>query len=398
MVSHGLGRYVELFRQPFVGALLGWSILARLCIAMTPLALLLLVRSESSSYAAAGAVAGAYSVGVGIGGPIAGRQVDRRGRAQVLQPRALAFAVALGVVAVLAVTNGPIVVLGLVAVVAGLVLPPIGASVRTLLPSLAPGELRTTAFALEATVQEVFFVAGPLLVALFTLIHSTAAVIGAAVTCLVGTTILSRLRPVRETAPTRHGDHSWIGSLGAPGVQTILGLAVFMGLAFGPLEVAMPGFAESHGSRAQAGLLLACFSGGSLVGGFAAGLRHGVDDGMRLRLFATILPAALALPLLATSIPLMCLLVFCAGLPIAPAITGAYGLVDRVAPVGTHAETFAWIGTAITIGISTGMAVGGWIVDAHGVRASITCGVAAAVIGALFVATRRESLQPAVVI
>jgi len=394
VVAHGIGRYAELFRQPFVAPLLGWSIVARLCLGMTPLALLLLVRAEGSSYTAAGGVAAAYSVGIGIGAPIAGRQVDRRGRLHVLFPRALAFTAALVAVAVLAVTNRPIVALALAAAVAGLLLPPVGASVRTLLPDLAPGDLRSTAFALEASLQEVFFVAGPLLVALLAAIRPVAAVLGAAVTCCVGTLMLTRLAPIRETKPASTGARTWFGSLRAPGVQTILGLAIFMGLAFGTLEVAMPGFAEEHGSRALAGLMLASFSCGSLVGGLVVGLRHGVDDRTRLRLFAAVLPFGLALPLLATSIPLMCLLVFCAGLPIAPLITGAYGLVDRVAPPGTYAETFAWIGSAITAGISSGTAVGGWIVDVHGVRTSITCGVLAAALGAVFVAVRRRSLDP----
>lgn len=389
----GFGHYAELFRQPHVAPLLGWGIVSRLCVGMTPLALLLVVRDEGFSYTAAGAVTAGYTVALGLGAPYSGRRVDRRGRLRVLLPRAILYPAALGAVAVLGVTGGPIVALGCAAAVAGLLMPPVGASIRTLLPALAPGDLRSTAFALEAALQEVFFVAGPLLVALLATIGPVAALVGAAATAFVGTVALTRLPPIRETVPPTAGAGHWIGSLGAPGVQTILGLAVFMGLAFGPLEVAMPGFAEQHGSRELAGLALASFSGGSLVGGLLVGLRRGVDDRTRLRLFAAVLPVGLALPLLATSIPLMCALIFLAGLPIAPLITGAYGLVDRVAPPGTHAETFAWIGTAITAGISTGTALGGWLVDAHGVRVTIACGVAAAVLGALFVAARRGTLH-----
>ena len=137
----------------------------------------------------------------------------------------------------------------------------------------------------------------------------------------------------------------------------------------------MPGFAERHGSRALAGLALASFSGGSLVGGLVIGLRHAVEDRNRVLVFTALLPVGLALPLLADSISVLCALVFVAGLPIAPLVTGAYGLVDRIAPPGTHAETFAWIGTAISSGIAGGTAVGGWLVDSHGVRTSIAVGV-----------------------
>ena len=391
----GLGRYATLWRQPHVAALLWWGIVSRLCLGMTPLALLLLVRSEGSTYAAAGGVAAAYTVAVGAGAPFAGRRIDRHGRAHVLVPRAVAYPVLLSAVALLGVAGAPVVALAFVAAAAGAALPPVGASLRTLLTAIAGGELRSTAFALEASLQEVFFVGGPLLVALLASIRPFAALLGAAATACVGTLALVRIPPVRDTPPPDRADRTWIGALVSPGVRTVIVLAAFMGLAFGPVEVAMPAFTEHHGSRALAGLALAAFSGGSLAGGLVSGLRHGFDDRTRVLLFSTVLPVALALPLLADSIPAMCGLMFAAGLPIAPLIIGAYGLVERVAPPGTHAETFAWIGTAITSGIAGGTAVGGWIVDQHGVRLSIACGVAAACVGALLMAARRETIASA---
>jgi MFS family permease len=388
----GVGRYAALLRLPHVAPLLGWGMVARLSLGMTPLALILVVRSAGASYTAAGGVAAAYSIAIAAGAPFAGRQVDRRGRVHVLLPRAVAYPALLGAVALLGLVDAPVAVLAAGAAGAGALLPPVGASVRTLLPSIAPGELRSTAFALEASLQEVFFVGGPLLVALLATIRPFAALLGAAVTAGVGTLALTRVAPVRETEPPVVEERTRIGALGARGVRTIVSLAVFMGLAFGALEVAMPGFAERHGSRALAGLALASFSAGSLVGGLVTGLRHGVDDRARVLVFATLLPAGLALPLLAGSIPVMCALVFVAGLPIAPLVTGAYGLVDRIAPQGTHAETFAWIGTAISVGLAGGTAAGGWLVDAHGVRASIGASVAAAVLAAALAAARRDTL------
>jgi MFS family permease len=389
---NGFGRYAALMREPHVAPLLGWGIVARFSLGMTPLALLLLVRSEGGSYASAGAVAAAYSVAVGIGAPLAGRQVDTRGRVQALLPRGIAYPALLGAVAVLGLTNAPTAALAVAAAFAGGLLPPVGSSVRTLLPDITPPELRSTIFALEASLQEVFFVGGPLLVALLAAITPAAALIGAAVTTFVGTLALTRVEPVRATGPHEVGDRTWAGALAAPGVRTFVTLAVFMGLAFGAIEISMPAFAELHATRAQGGLALACFSAGSLFGGLVTGLRHGTDSRRQLLTFAVILPAGLALPLLAGSLPVMCALVFLAGLPIAPLVTGAYGLVERIAPAGTHAETFAWFGTAITAGIASGTALGGWLVDDRGVRASIILGVIAAGMAALIVNARRRTL------
>jgi MFS family permease len=388
----GVGRYVALLRAPHVAALLGWGMVARLPLGMAPLALLLIIRGEGSSYAAAGGVAAAYAVALGVGAPIAGRQVDRHGQAHVLAPRAIVYPCLLVVVGGLALGGVPIVFVAVAAAAAGASFPPVAASVRTLLPSLLPPELRSAGFALEASAQEVFFVGGPLFVALLATIHPVAALAGAAFAVALGTLALVRVPPVRTARPAPDHDRSSRGALAAVGVRTILVLATFMGLAFGLVEVAMPAFAEQHGSRALAGLALAAFSVGSLVGGLAAGLRPATDAGRQLIAFAWLLPVGLALPLLAASIPTMCLLLFLGGLPIAPLVTAVYGLVARVAPAGAHAETFAWIGTAVTCGLAGGTAAGGWLVDAHGVRSAIAAGVVTITAGAVAVTLRRRSL------
>jgi MFS family permease len=393
MEPGGAGRYVALLRAPHAGALLGWGMVARLPLGMTPLALLLVVRGEGESYAAAGAVAAAYAIALGVGAPVAGRQVDRRGQAQALAARAIIHPCLLVTVGGLALAGASTPVLAVAAAAAGATFPPVAASVRTLLPSLVPAELRATGFALEASLQEVFFVGGPLFVALLAAIRPVAALGGAAAAVALGTLALVRVRPVRETQPAHTPGHARSGPITAVGVRTILLLTMFMGLAFGAVEVAMPAFAERHGSRALAGLALASFSAGSLVGGLVAGLRPAADLRRQLIVFAWLLPVGLALPLLATSIPTMCGLLLFAGLPIAPLVTAAYGLVGDVAPPGAHAEAFAWIGTAIMGGLAGGTAVGGWLVDAHGVRSAIAVGAATIAVGAVAVTLRRRSLR-----
>jgi MFS family permease len=327
---------------------------------------------------------------------VAGRQVDTRGRVWALLPRGIAYPALLAATAALGVAGGPIAAVGVAAALSGVSMPPVGSSVRTLLPEIAPPELRSTIFALEASLQEVFFVGGPLLVALLAALTPSAALVGAAVTTCVGTLALVRVDPVRAGEPHDVDGRTWVGALAAPGVRTFVTLAVFMGLAFGAVEVSMPAFAELHASRSQGGLALACFAAGSLLGGLITGLRHGADSRRQLLTFAAILPPGLALPLLAGSLPAMCGLVFLAGLPIAPLVTGAYGLVEQIAPAGTQAETFAWFGTAVTAGIAAGTAVGGWLIDDRGVRASIVLGVAAAGVAVLVVTARRGTLGPVV--
>ncbi|HET6602521.1 MAG TPA: MFS transporter, partial [Gaiella sp.] len=98
--------------------------------------------------------------------------------------------------------------------------------------------------------------------------------------------------------------------------------------------------------------------------------------------------------LLAVSIPTLCLLAFVAGLPIAPTIGALYSLIDRSARPGTAAESFAWFGTAVSIGIATGSVLAGILVDERGVRAAFAAGAVIAFCGALLGWARRGTLRP----
>ena len=125
---------------------------------------------------------------------------------------------------------------------------------------------------------------------------------------------------------------------------------------------------------------------GSLVGGLLAGAHVTVSPVRLLRFSSLLLVVGIALPLLGWSLPSMAVLAFLAGVPIAPVVMSAYGLVDAVAKRGTAAEAFAWITTAVFVGFSAGMAVGGTLIDAFGVRASFGFAVAAMSAGAILVA------------
>ncbi len=91
--------------------------------------------------------------------------------------------------------------------------------------------------------------------------------------------------------------------------------------------------------------------------------------------------------------PTLYVLSFLAGLPIAPTIGALYALIDRSARAGTAAEAFAWFGTAVSIGIATGSAAGGALVDERGVRWAFGFGAAVAFGGALLAWVRRGTLR-----
>jgi MFS family permease len=384
----GLARYRALFDVPHVRRLFLSGHLARLPMGMIGLALLLLVREKGGSYAAAGAVSGAYFVATAAGAPIAGRLVDRRGQTRILLPRAVIFPALLLGVCALALLDAPLAAIAICAGAAGALMPPVGASLRALWPRLfADPDLRSAAYALEASLQEITVVAGPLLVALLTAAASPALALAvAAAAGGIGTTLIALAHPVRSWQPDERHAGSILGALESPGVRTIISLSVCLGLGFGATEVGFPAFAEGHGGAELGSIPLALFAGGSLVGGLIAGALVTVSPVRLLRFSAMLLVLGVALPLLGWSLPSMAVLAFCAGVPIAPVVMAAYGLIDAVAKRGTAAEAFAWITTAVFVGFSVGMALGGTLIDAYGVRASFGLAVASVSVGAVLVA------------
>src|ERR671910_433264 len=393
----GFARYRALFQVPHVRRLVLSGLLARLPMGMIGLALLLLVREQGGSYAAAGAVSGVYFVATAAGAPVSGRLVDRRGQARILFSRALIFPTLLACVCVLALVDAPLGLIGGAAAAAGALMPPVGASLRALWPRMfADPDLRAAAYALEASLQEITFIVGPLLVALLTAAASPVLALGtAAVAGGIGTLLIALAEPVRAWQPEqeRHAA-SILGALESRGVLTLVGLSACLGLGFGGTEVGFPAFAEPHGGAELGSIPLSLFAAGSLVGGLVAGARVTMAPLQLLRISTVLLTVGLGLPLLGWSLPSMAVLAFVAGLAIAPVVMSAYGLVDAVAARGTAAEAFSWLTTAVFVGFSAGMALGGTLIDVYGAKTSFVLAIAAAAVGVVLAAAAPGLEEP----
>jgi predicted MFS family arabinose efflux permease len=390
----GVRSYRDLFAGRETRRVVSWGLLARMPMGMSSLAFVLLVRSEGGSYTAAGIVTGAYTVAAGAGAVVGGRLVDRRRPAPVLMVYGITYAVALGILLALAHARVPEPALVGAALVAGVLAPPVGPTIRMMWPAMLPRpDLRTTAFALEATIQEVIFVAGPLVVAvLAATISSSAGIVAAAIACMAGTLGFTWTPAVRARRPDQSHDrtgHRLLEALVPWGVRRVLLLGLAYGVAFGAAEVSMPAFAEAHGGRSLGGIALAAFSGGSLIGGILAGAASSSGGlNRRLQAISAAFALVLVLPLLAGSMPQMVVIMLIAGLPIAPSVAIAYNLIERAAVAGTQAEVFGWLSTAVTSGIAVGTAGGGSLIAHTGVHAALMLGICGAAVGCAISFTR----------
>ncbi len=316
--------YVDLARRPHVVPLFAWSLVARLPVAMTSLAILLAARHEGYAYGTAGLIVATYTVGIAVGAPLVGRQLDRRGPVRVLRERAVVFAAALVAIAALFVAGAPPVAAAAAGAVVGVSMPPVGSALRSLWGAVVEGPRSRRRSRSRRRCRRCTSPSGRCSSRRSPWPSPVLALVAAAAGTLVGTFALTALPPFAGAVPGRGEERarSLLGALRSAGVRTIVGFGLCVGVGFGAMEIVLPAFAEAHGGRAVAGIVVACFSAGSLAGGLLAGARPAVDQRRRMRRAALLLVPAFAVPLLATSVPVMCVCVFVAGMPIAPRVRG----------------------------------------------------------------------------
>jgi MFS family permease len=392
--------YARILGTPGVALIVLATLIGRLPIGISGLAILLFVVEVTDSFAAAGLCAGALALGSAAGAPFQGRLIDRRGVGMLL-PLAVAHAAGLLAIWLAGEAGAPVALLAAASLATGAAIPPVSSVLRSRWPYLLPGrpELLAGAFALDSVMIEVIFVVGPLLttVVVATVGPQYALIVSAA--CVVSGTslMLTGLAGKPGPEPTEAGRPALgLGALASPGLRTLVLASLPVGFTFGTLEVVLPAFSKAEGSEELAGLLLAIWSAASGVGGLVWGARGGNAPLLQAHLiFAWLLPLGVAPLVLATSPLTMALLSILAGLPIAPLVASRNQLVERVALPGTATEAFTWPLTALVAGVSLGAAASGAVVEASSWSAGVVMATAVAFAGAATVLARRRRLaQP----
>ncbi|MEV6636763.1 MFS transporter [Actinoplanes sp. NPDC051470] len=367
------------------------SVLARLPLATFGIGLLVHAHHLTGSYAAAGAVAGALAVAQGAGGPLLGRLVDRRGQTTVLLASALVAGGALFAAAALPVGTALLPLLLLAAVI-GFATPPVGACMRTLIPSRFPVlKSQRRAYAADATATELTWVAGPPLALSLGALAGTGAALAFAAVVLVVATGLFALAPASRAWRPGPRVAAGQGALSSPAMRVLVVVLVAVGVVFGATEV---GVAAAAGS--SAGLLLGLWGVGSLAGGVVVTrLGGGAAAGRGFVLLLAGLGAGhLALVAGSLGTVAFAVLITLAGSMIAPILASAYGMVDHAAPEGTATEAFSWLATATAVGSALGAAAGGALIDAVSPAAAFILAGAAGLLAAATALTRIPARRP----
>ncbi|MBK5305644.1 MAG: hypothetical protein JJD92_03055 [Frankiaceae bacterium] len=378
-----LARYRAVVRDGGVASAFLASLFGRISLAMTGLAILLVVQDATGSYGAAGLVSAAYALAFAVSAPARARSADRRGPVPVMIHCSVIGAAALVVLAGLAAKDAPVVVLALAAVVGGAFVPPLGSVMRALWAARLPASSLPTAYSLESVLVELCFVVGPGLVAGIAVWTAPAgALVASALISLAGGLGMAATPGLRAVRPDAEAMHLRGGPLTSPAVRSLLLTIVWVGTSFGATEVAMPAFVEDAGARpAAAGLLLVVWSIGSVIGGIMYGaLPSARPQSAQMPVLVTMLAAASVLPLVAPGPIVMGIALLVYGTTIAPFMACNAVLLGSAAPRGTTTEAFAWSSSMIFAGIALGSATAGALID----RGGPTAGLAVtAVAGAL---------------
>ncbi len=377
-------RYRRILSVPGALRFSGSALVARLPIAMVTIGIVLLVTGAGRSYGLAGSLSAAFVLASAALAIPQARFVDRLGQGRMLTLAAVVFGLGLSTFVVVVQAGGPDPAAFASVVVAGAALPQVGSGVRTRWSHVLHerGDV-DTAYALEATVDEVVFMTGPILVTfLATGWHPMAGLASAVVTGTGGTLFFAAQR---STSPPPSPRVRGTGLAGIP--KSVMGplsiAALSLGTLFGAAEVSTVAFAVSRDLARYAGLLLALWAAGSMIAGLVTGMATWrMSATVRLRRGSLEMVVAM-LPLsLIGSMWVMGAWLFAAGFAIAPTMIAGYSVIEQAVPPSRLTEGMAIGETAYAVGMAPGAGLAGRIIDSHGASAAYAVSLVAALVAA----------------
>lgn len=423
-----LSTYTRILARPGAWQFSAAGLIARFPMSMVGISTILAVQGLYGSYSAAGAVSAANIIAAAVGSPLLARAVDAHGQRRVMLPAVVGSAAALLGLVLATSARAPLWSLILLAALAGGLAGSMGSLVRsrwTVVLS-SPDDVHT-AFSLEAALDEVAFMVGPVLAtALCTAsaLPVTSGWLAALAMQVVGGLWFLSQRSTEPPAHPRSSRHDAaarlrragagraVGGTGRPAsaesptrtphvlsygaVRCVVAVFLCSGIMFGANDVSAVAFATELGVKSQAGTALAAWAAGSFLAALAYGARPwGWPLWKQLSAGMLWLAVGASTFLLAPSLPVLALLYVAVGLGTAPTITTGNNIVQAIVAPSQLTEGLAWIGTSLNIGVSLGSLLAGHAIDAAASRGGYSLTAAAAWAGVVVLLVGVRTLRAA---
>ncbi|RLL69249.1 MFS transporter [Streptomyces sp. Z26] len=389
------GPYRAIFAVPGSRSFSAAGFVGRLSLSMLAIGVVTMVSQRTGRYGLAGALTATLALSVAVFSPQISRLVDRYGQRRVLRPVVLVSVLSVAGLVLCVRADAPEWALFACAAASGCT-PSVGSMVRTRWAAVCPDRrLLHSALAFESVVDESCFVVGPLLsIGLCTGWFPEAGPLLAAACLAVGVLWLCAQR---DTEPEPHGRtrREAASALRTPGLPVLVAAFVFTGAIFGSVDVVTVAFAEDHGRKALASVLLAGYALGSVVAGTVYGLLHFASPAPRRWLLGVAAMAVSMIPLqLVGDLRSLAVALFVAGLTIAPTMVTTVGLVEQLVPRAGLTEGMTWISTGLAVGVAFGSSAAGRAVDAYGAEDAYGVPAAAGALAAVVALLGHRRLRP----
>ncbi|NEG55849.1 MFS transporter [Bifidobacterium platyrrhinorum] len=397
--------YARLFRIPGTKAFCVSGAVARLPISMMSLGIVLALNHLYDNWTIAGTMSAVYVFSLSCVTPFYARLFDRFGQRRVGRIALAVQVVAMLSFAFAALVRVPIPLLFALAVVMGLTQFSFGALVRTRWAYALRGrgdgeELLNTAYAMEAAIDEVVFILGPILAAwLATSVHPVSQLFVPTIACGVGGVVFFSLRSTQPpaiveavevaAAPDGVGAGGAVGGGDADrlsldrlrrqgtkpksallygGVLPLLVVFLVFNMSFTSFDVSITASIKSMGLESFLGLQLAMFAVGSCIGAVVFGSRtFRGSHWAHMVIFLCLLTAGyVGFRLSMDNLVLLGAVEIVSGLFVSPLFTTGNLIVKDLVPEESLTEGLSWVTTAGTVGTSIGSSAAGVVLDASG--------------------------------
>ena len=379
-----MNKYADLLKTPGVARIIAAQLTARLPSGMISLAYLLHIEQIFNSYGLAGLVLAATSLGQALAGPLTSRWMGYWAMRPVIILTIVVSALAMAGIAFVSMPIGAYIAVGFVG---GLATPPVQPAVRTIYPTMVTSKQLTPLFSLDASAQEIIWIAGPVVTTFIaTQISTQLAIIVAGAFLILGGLWFLSCRELGEVKIPRSKNKMGVVLAKPPVVlATVVGFLLIGSAA--AVEVAVVSV-FGHGGP-EAGIVLSIWAVGSIIGGLALG---GVAIGpwaLAARMLVVFVGIALAGAILDFWWIAFALLI--AGVGIAPALAVMFAIVSSSVKFSETAEAYGWMGSGQLVGAALGSAVAGFAIDGFGSLGGFVAASILALLGFLVPAIFRSA-------